>query len=367
MNQKMTAAADEIGRSILQHYDREYLDSLFSCGFVIEDIIFQILVECCRYAYLKNADKHPLKYYIERDGLELERERRMHKRIIDYINEKNELEHDLIKKNTGYNTTMPDTKPTKQHNRFPSYEFSEFQYWELRNIHDMALVKAILEKRIGSSKKVPVQRFVRMAAQYDAFISSMEESYGSDAERTVFSSLVLFTLETLYSFNFFYEVATEMEKRGISDIPDNYDRLMTMAGSFKSTSCLPDICPDVAHDNDRFVRYPMIIQRRRFIEQIVSMPIGSDGELSFAGIIEANVLANAVQSHIYLNGKRMRTWFAEDTTIDDWADVFKTYNVFRTFIKDKDWTPAKISSVRKMYETMSLDYKAASRKSGIEK
>lgn len=53
MNSKMTAVANEIGNSIYQYYEEEYISPLFSNGLFIEDIIFQILVECCRYAYLK--------------------------------------------------------------------------------------------------------------------------------------------------------------------------------------------------------------------------------------------------------------------------------------------------------------------------
>lgn len=88
--------------------------------------------------------------------------------------------------------------------------------------------------------------------------------------------------------------------------------------------------------------------------------------MTFAKIIEANVLANAVQSHIYLNGKPMRIWFAEDTDINDWVSVFEIYNVFRTFIKDKKWSPSKIQAIRKMYEAVLVDYKTLSRKLSIE-
>ncbi len=74
-------------------------------------------------------------------------------------------------------------------------------------------------------------------------------------------------------------------------------------------------------------------------------------------MIEFNVLANAVQSHIHLNGLPMKTWFLENTTIDDWASVFETYNVFRTFAPGKEWNEQNIQAVRKMYNCVSFDYK----------
>ncbi len=153
MNPKMTSVADEIGRSICQYYEEEYLDLLFSGNIVIEDVIIQVLVECCRYAYLKNADKHSLKYYIERDGMELELARKNLKRVIDYVNDHFELEGKRLEESIGLEILKPDVRPVKPANRFPSYELSDFQYWELCNIYDMDLVKAIIEKRVGSSKK----------------------------------------------------------------------------------------------------------------------------------------------------------------------------------------------------------------------
>ena len=366
MNPKMTSVADEIGWSIGKYYDEDYLDLLFSDNIAIEDVIFQILVECCRYAYLKNADKHSLKYYIDRDGLELDLARKNIKRIINYVNDHFEIEEKRMEASTGVKIHEPDVRLVKPANRFPSYELCNFQYWELCNIYDMGLVKAIIEKRLGSSKKISVDRFIGMAEQYDSTIREQEKRFGQDSEGTVFSSLVLFTLETKYSFNFFYELADEMEKTAVSEIPDMHNRIMTVAGSYKCASSLPNICPEYAHDGDRYVEYPMILQRRRLLRQMIHLHKGDIGELAFAKIMEANVLANAVQSHIYLNGKPMRLWFVEETNIDDWASVFETYNVFRTFIRDKEWSPFKIQAIRKMYESVSLDYKSLSRKPSIE-
>lgn len=87
--------------------------------------------------------------------------------------------------------------------------------------------------------------------------------------------MVLFTLETRYSFDFFYKLVTEMGRVGVTEIPDMFNRLMSTAGSYKYSSCLPDICPDFVYDNDRYVRYPMVLQRQRFVGQIVNLPKGS--------------------------------------------------------------------------------------------
>ena len=37
--------------------------------------------------------------------------------------------------------------------------------------------------------------------------------------------------------------------------------------------------------------------------------------------------------------------------------VFDQFNVFQTFIPDKDWTNFRIKAVRSIYDTVSMDYK----------
>lgn len=367
MNEKMASIANEIGRCIYQYYNSDYLEVLFGCGISIEDVIFQILIECSRYAYLINVEKHSLKYYIEKDGLELEPARKRLKRIIDYINTYKIIENRMYSDNINIELLNSYTKPIKKEkNHYPSYELSDFQYWELKNIYTMDLVKAIIEKRIGSSKKIPEKRFIKMADQYDCVINDFRDEYNKLSDRIVFSSLAMFTLEGRYAFDFFYQIACEMETRGKKEIPDMKNRLMAVSGIYKSCSPLPNIDPQFADDNDRIITYPMILQRRRFIKEIVNSNEGDTVDLSLAACIEANVLANAVQSHISFNGMPMRKWFQENTSYDDWVSVFETYDIFRTFVPNKKWSRFKIQSIRKMYDMVSFDYKKEFRKSSIE-
>ncbi len=357
MNQKMTMVADEIGRSICKYYNEDYLETLFEKNqIIIEDVIFQILVECCRYAYLSSSEKHPITFYIERDELELEPERKTIKRIIDYVNEKYDIEERRIKDSLNEQVLKPkDTEPVKtKNNRYPEYQLSEFAYWELKNIHDMDIVKAIVERRIGSSKKVKSDRFLEMTNQYDGVIKEQKAKFLKSPEDTVFSSMVLFTLQSRYSLDFYYLISKEMEKEKIKAIPDQYNRLMSVSGSYKCASMLPSMMPEFAHDSDRIIEYPPIIQRIRFVKNMIDE---NTDHVLFARLMEFNVLSNAVQSHIRLNNTPMRTWFLENTTIEDWASVFETFNVFRTFVPEKEWNEANIQAVRKMYDCVSFDYK----------
>ena len=355
---KMHKIADAIGNVIYDNYAQDYLTLLFSNGIVIEDIIFQVLVLSCRYAYLSTAEKHPLKYYIDKDGLDLETTRKELKRVFDYVNEKYHLESVRLMQTLGDNFPRPEMNLTKKAGRYPEYEFSAFQYWEGRNIHDMRLVKAIIERRVSSSKKVSIDRFLEFAQEYDTDIKKQKEIFGRTAEGTVFSSLQFFTLQTKYSFDYFYELASQMESLNVTEFSDMYNRLMSVAGSCKYASVLPDINPNAAADEDRMIQYPLILQRKRFTKHIVSDP--KDGPVSIAleTMMEANVLVNAVRSHMHIGRIRLPLLIARETTIDDWASVFEIYNVFQTFDPAKDWTDHKIKSVRKMYDLISMDYKS---------
>lgn len=178
MTSKMTEIANDIGRAIWRYYDEDYLEPLFSSPFVtIEDVILQVLVVCSRYAFLKNAEKHPIMFYLRQDGKdEDDRARKEIERTIKYTDKR----FDILEKRLDHDVDRPKLEKVKESNRYPSYEFSEFQYWEACNIHDMDIVKAIVERRLPSSKKVSVDRFLEMVDQYDQEVTLWSSLFGKD-------------------------------------------------------------------------------------------------------------------------------------------------------------------------------------------
>lgn len=358
---KMHNIADAIGNYIYEYFNEEFLDILFSNGFFVEDIIFHVLVICCKNAYLINTEKHPLSYYIEKEGLEAELARKVHERVIKYVKEKNTILNDYTEKNTGDSILSPEIKLVRENSRFSGYSFSELQYWESKNIHDMELVKAIIDRRIvASNKNYTNSRFRTISEAYDEDVEEMKSRFGKDPESTVFSSIQFFTLQTRYAFDFYYEVAARCEDFGIKKIPNLYNRIMTVSGTYKCDSLLPQLYPGLAGDFDQKIEYPMIIQRRRFIDLIINEVEDSRIDLMLALFIEANVLANAVRSHMFIDEKILPLLIVQDTGIEDWASVFEIFNVFQTFIPNKEWTDARIKIVRNIYDTISVDYKSLS-------
>lgn len=318
-----------------------------------------MLILCCRYAYLVNAEKHPISYYIKQDDLEYDLARKEHERTIKYFLEKEHLANERLKQNIGDSFNSSDISLVKKGNRYPEYSISQFQYWEIKNIHDMELVKSIVERRISSSKKVPNSRFLSIAEEYDSAIALMKEEFGKSSERTVYSSIQFFTLQQKYSFDYFYEVADAMEHIGIKSLSDMKERLMAVSGQYKCVSSLPELYPKYAADSDRKIEYQLILQRRRIIPQLLSN--NDYVSIILCAFIEGNTLVNAVRSHMHLGGKPLPQVVAEETTIEDWASVFEIYDVFRTFVPHKNWTDSKIRIVRKIYDLLSFDYKSLKR------
>ena len=354
---RMHQIADEIGNTIINSYNKVYLDRLFSCGVSIEEVIIQVLVLCSRYAYLTNAERHPISYYLAKDGINSEWARKEYERTIKYVKEKNTLLNKHLEETMGESIRVPHMELLRKSNRYPEYSFSPFQYWEGRNIHDMELVKAIIGRRISSSKVVSIERFITISNEYDKIINEIKQTYGKSADDTVFSSLQLFTLQTKYAFDFFYELATKMENKKINEIPDMKNRIIAIAGAYKYPSILPDICPEGASDIDCKIEYPFIIQRRHIMDRIIMDEKGGKIEDILNGYMEANVLSNAIRSHMFIGGVRLPLVFAQETSVEDWASVFEVYDVFRTFVPQKEWTDERIKLVRKMYNLVSIDYK----------
>lgn len=350
LTQKLQGIYHDLYKKIIYNYDKDYLEYIFSGNVSINDVIFQILVECCRYAYINNLEKHPWTYYINEDDLELELKRKELKRTLSKVNKNFEIREEILKQKYGLDLRKPNHELVKENGKYPYYETSKFQYWELNNIHDMKIIWAIADDRISSTKKISNDKFIEMANEYDSIVLKYIEKANNSKEDYIFSSLVLFSLQTKYSIDFFYKIADTMENHDINEIPDLLFRLYaTTQNDIKYQTRLSRINPNLINDKDCQIDYPMIIQRERLLNDTIFEPKSSAVDLEFSVLIEANILANSVQNHT-IWGKNpninIREWFARNTNIDDWFVVFKNYNVFRTFEPYKKWTNKKIKYVR---------------------
>lgn len=197
-----------------------------------------------------------------------------------------------------------------------------------------------------------------MARQYDETIAKFQSVSCQNGNEYILASLAMFTLQTRYSFDYFYQLACEMENYGVSEIPNMANRIMSLAGTYKYDAYLPKLMPRMASNSDTVIEYPMILQRQRILRDTVLDPLGGAVELMIVGIAESNVLANAVQSHFYFaGGVSLKEWFINNTNLADWVSIFEEFDVFSTYIPNKEWTLFRIHQVRKIYDAVSIDYK----------
>lgn len=53
------------------------------------------------------------------------------------------------------------------------------------------------------------------------------------------------------------------------------------------------------------------------------------------------------------SGLLLKDWFVQETTIDDWAEFLKDYDLFSVY-KKKEWTDQRIKKVRDLIKQMTI-------------
>lgn len=74
--------------------------------------------------------------------------------------------------------------------KISGHELNKFHFWELQNIHDMHLVKAIVDKRIGKGN-FTLDKMQEYSDEYDCFVDSIKK-IGMKNIKIVYSTIWLF-------------------------------------------------------------------------------------------------------------------------------------------------------------------------------
>lgn len=85
-NEKVEAVKSTIENVIDSVFPSKYLDYVFGGKIEPEDVVFQILMECCKYAYDTVSDKHSLRYHLQRRGMSEDDTRMVVQRTVKKIN-----------------------------------------------------------------------------------------------------------------------------------------------------------------------------------------------------------------------------------------------------------------------------------------
>lgn len=357
LNDKMQTIAETIEEVIIRTLPVEYQLFVFEGKINLDDIIGQVLVECSKYAYDNTAEKHSLNYYLKNNEttISIEDSKRMTlKRTMDYIQERRTIQYEAFL-NRG--VPLDGLKAPNMNNiedRLAGHNINSFQFWEINNVHNMKLVKAIVERRI-SKKNFNNDMFIDCVADYDSTFIKFSKEWNRD-ENFLLDFLKMFTLEWKYSFDFFYELANEMVRCNVTEIPDMERRIVAFCGNPAINSLLLQIDPRLVggtiHMDSR-----MLVSRRKFIHDIVTVP-EEEFEKDLTRFLESLVIVASILKNMTYRNTPIREWFIQNSTPDDWATVFRDYDIYQVFIPDKDWTDKKkIRYVKDMYNKISFDYK----------
>lgn len=330
-----------IKQVITNVFPDEYIFFLLEDKIDLDDLVMQILFECCKFAYDSTAKKSSLRAHMTSPGRD--DERMLYQRTVKKINDYRMQEYLTRKEQIGIGLDgllPPKMKDIKE--KIVGYQFNDFQYWEINNVHDMRLVSAIADNKI-LSKNFSKQLFITYANEYDDIICTMKEKSEEGPEGMVFGSLALFTLAWKYAFDFYYNVAVEMDRIGQKHIEDVKRKCSLFCGPVGLISELPpQYTGGIIHTDSR-----MILIREKFVSSFLDL-----SETDEARYREALVTVSSMLMRMTYQGTNIRKWFVENTTVEDWALVMEEYDVFQIFVSDKSWTNRRIRYVKEIYTAL---------------
>ena len=226
--------------------------------------------------------------------------------------------------------------------RLKGHRLTKMNYFEHQNIHDLDIIKAIVQNRIGSAKKISNTRFQEIFSQYDAFIQDLISRAKNSDEDMVFYSIALFTLEWHYPIELFYYISCMMEEADIQEI--NRSNLILLCGNVTIESL---------YSGRVSTQSRMVKERLLFAELLFSQetPLLVKEEL-VSMVKEIIALADQFQykESRYCNDEmKYIDWFRTESTVADWASFFRYYDIFSIWEK-KEWTLKRIRNMRSLFQ-----------------
>ena len=301
-----------------------------------------IALEFIKYSYDHDDPEFSLRHFLKRIDAD-ESEKMFQSRIVRYVMKykKKELErHPGISSARKYSNIDMDTMNKK----LGGYRFTEMNYSEHQNIHDLEIIKAIVENRIISSKKVSNKRFMKMFEQYDRMVENLlDRSHNCDRDM-VFSSLAMFTIEWHYAIETLYYVACLMEKEKIKSIDQM--ALVLICGGVNIESRFGGSVETESR---------MVKERMCVLDYLFDNEVDSYSKDAMINLIKEIIVIGAQYKECVRDndGTPYKEWFRKSSTITDWASFFRYYDLFSIWQK-KEWTGKRIQNMRYLFGLVTI-------------
>lgn len=304
-----------------------------------------ITMEYIKYAFDYCDPEFPLSHFYKQIE-DSDSERMLQSRTMKYAlkYKKREIERSGIDIPSDHK--FADVSMNSIEKRLQGHRLTEMNFFEQQNIHNMDIIKAIVENRISYSKKVSNSRFEEMFSQYDSFVEELIENSKKSDKDMVFCSIAFFTFEWHYPVEMLYYIASVMEEENIDNIEAPYLRLL---------------CNDISVQSNfggGWFSGPsrMVKERFKFFDDMFS---GKNDLYARekAVFLMKELFVLGVQCKELLqceDGRKYIDWFRTESDESDWASFLRYYDIFSIWRK-KQWTPKKIQNMRKLFRLISED------------
>lgn len=339
MTNNMERMKFEIARAIITCFPKDYIEMVFAGGVSEKEFVDEVVVEFIKYAFDNSQEKHPLRYYVPYGVDENTDERMTYTRLLKYCQKYRDQEYDEFKSRGVDIEELKAKSMQTMDEKKEGYSITPMQYFELTNIHNIAALKAFVEKRLSDVKKVSNTSFKEMMENYDRNVEEWKEKRYESDYNTVFYSLAFFTVDWKYGFELVYVLAKKMEQLKAKEIDRRF--FSSLCARMTISSYLG--C-EVGTDSR------MIKPRQKMVDLLVPADLKWSDEIEFDQRCYAELLVIMAQFNNGIrltNGNTLREQFAKETTMEDWASFFRDYDMFGAWHK-KELSNNRIRNMRKV-------------------
>lgn len=365
LNEKMWNAFSSIEEELIYILPIQYQTVMFGSKIKLRDIILQIFMDCCEYAYHQQSEKTSLRQHrkqFDNDFLGGDAMKGRLQRAASDMNKKNVTLRKYVKENYGFNMMTPAYERDQNVNRNKKpYMIDDAEVLELLQLDEIGLLKVILDRKFLSPKFYN-DDFRVCANEYDRAVNKLLVCRAENDEMMVLNTLTVFTLEWQYYVDFMYRLVDAMEKNDIREIPDMRDRLTAFCYE-------PTINPALnIHREWAFLKEMTVISRavhirNKYVEEIAVLNPGEEYDIAQACYLEALYLITYLRAALVYKGKPLQEWFCAETDMHDWASVCRFYDISQEYVGGKFWSNKKIRYAKAIYKEMTFDYKLHKSKS----
>ena len=298
-----------------------------------------ITLEYIAYAFEEKSELYSIRHFIKDMG---DDERMLQSRNMQYVlkHKKKRIAESGVELPPDFKFLNTDMNSVEK--KVKGYRLTEMNFFENNNIHDLAIIKAIVERRIVSTKKISIPDFIDMFEQYDRFIEKLKSRAELSDKDMVFASIALFTLEWNYSIETVYYAASIMEAKGITEVDANTIILLcgclTLESRFGGSVSTES---RMVKERQFYLEYLLDNETNQYYKSIMMDIIREMIVLS----VYYKMTITSTENTLYID------WFLKESDTADWASFFRYYDLFSIWEK-KELSKTKIRNIRKIYDVL---------------